>query len=90
MGRLRDTYLPESLPYHVVVPSLPGYGFSSQPPLDSDFRLEDVARILNRLMVSLGFGTGYVAQGYVLSDKTWLVKTAVISFKIWIPATTSN
>lgn len=65
MDRLRNSHTPESLPYHVVVPSLPGYGFSSQPPLDCDFRLEDVARILNRLMVSLGLGTGYVAQGYV-------------------------
>ncbi|KAL1999567.1 hypothetical protein VTN02DRAFT_4343 [Thermoascus thermophilus] len=69
MDRLRNSHTPESLPYHVVVPSLPGYGFSSQPPLDCDFRLEDVARILNRLMVSLGLGTGYVAQGGDIGSK---------------------
>jgi microsomal epoxide hydrolase len=60
---LKDRYTPETLPYHIVVPSLPGYAFSSKPPLDKDFRVEDVARIINTLMVQLGFGSGYVAQG---------------------------
>jgi microsomal epoxide hydrolase len=46
-----------------VVPSLPGYTFSSGPPLDRDFTTLDVARITNQLMVNLGFENGYVAQG---------------------------
>lgn len=54
---------PASLPYHVIVPSLPGYGYSSGPPLDRDWAVEDMAAILNKLMVGLGFGDGYVAQG---------------------------
>lgn len=58
-----DKYSPETLPYHVIVPSLPGYTLSTGPPLDGDFELSDVARIINRLMVNLGFGNGYIAQG---------------------------
>jgi microsomal epoxide hydrolase len=64
MGLLRDKYTPETLPYHVVVPSLPGYTLSDGPPLDADFSIGDVARILNQLMIDLGFGDrGYIAQG---------------------------
>ncbi|KAF4997501.1 hypothetical protein FGRMN_3865 [Fusarium graminum] len=60
---LKERYTPETLPYHIVVPSLPGYAFSSPPPLDQDFDIGDVARVINTLMVNLGFGSGYVAQG---------------------------
>jgi microsomal epoxide hydrolase len=60
---LSRRYTPETLPYHVIVPSLPGYTFSSPPPLDQDFSIEDVARIINKLVVGLGFGDGYVVQG---------------------------
>jgi microsomal epoxide hydrolase len=60
---LKDKYTPQTLPYHVVVPSLPGYAFSSGPPLEKDFGIEDVARIFDRLMSILGFGDGYIAQG---------------------------
>lgn len=60
---LKDKYTPETLPYHVIVPSLPGYAFSSGPRLDKDFGVEDAARILDRLMSMLGFGDGYIAQG---------------------------
>jgi microsomal epoxide hydrolase len=63
MSILREKYTPENLPYHIIIPSLPGYAFSSRPPLDRDFRLEDVARIFNSLMISLGFENGYVVQG---------------------------
>ena len=63
MSILRQKYTPETLPYHIIVPSLPGYAFSSRPPLDRDFRLEDIARLLNKLMISLGFGKGYAVQG---------------------------
>ncbi|SCO91538.1 related to epoxide hydrolase [Fusarium oxysporum] len=60
---LKDKYTPETLPYHVIVPSLPGYAFSDKPPLDKDFGIRDVSRIVNSLMVQLGFGSGYIAQG---------------------------
>jgi microsomal epoxide hydrolase len=60
---LKDKYTPDTLPYHIVVPSLPGYAFSSGPGLDKDFGIEDAARILDRLMLLFGFGDGYVAQG---------------------------
>lgn len=61
---LKDKYPPADLPYHVVVPSLPGWAFSSAPPKDRDFTSVDVARLMNRLMMGLGFGgSGYVAQG---------------------------
>lgn len=60
---LRTKYTADTLPFHAVVPSLPGYGLSSGPPTDRDFSPNDAARVLNQLMVDLGFGTGYVAQG---------------------------
>lgn len=46
------------LSFHVVVPSLPGYGFSSPPthPQTS----QDVARLFNKLMIeSLGYGASH-------------------------------
>lgn len=64
--KLREKYAsaPEKLPYHVVVPSLVGFGFSSPPPLDKDFTILDIARIFNKMMVALGFGErGYITQG---------------------------
>ncbi|SMR46042.1 unnamed protein product [Zymoseptoria tritici ST99CH_1A5] len=60
---LKKKYSPEDLPYHVIVPSIPGYAYSSGPPLDFDFSLENAAEALNNLMVGLGFGSGYIAQG---------------------------
>ncbi|KAL9060966.1 MAG: hypothetical protein Q9162_000410 [Coniocarpon cinnabarinum] len=60
---LRKRYKPQDLPFHVIVPSLPGYAYSTGPRLSKDFGVEDAARIVNKLMVGLGFGGGYVAQG---------------------------
>lgn len=55
---------PEELPYHLIVPSLIGTGFSSHPPVSKPFYTPDNARIWNKLMVSLGFGEkGYIAHG---------------------------
>ncbi|KAF4632914.1 hypothetical protein G7Y89_g5203 [Cudoniella acicularis] len=59
----RNKYSAADLPYHIVVPSLPGYGYSSGPPLDKSFELKDVAQILDSLMTGIGFSSGYVAQG---------------------------
>lgn len=60
---LKGKYTPQTLPYHVIVPSLPGYAYSSPPPLNRDFRLENCAEIMDKLMVGLGFSDGYVVQG---------------------------
>ena len=61
---LRKKYTPRDLPYHVVVPSLPGYAYSSGPPVDTDYAVDIAAGALHNLMLSLGFGkSGYLAQG---------------------------
>ncbi|EGU82709.1 hypothetical protein FOXB_06764 [Fusarium oxysporum f. sp. conglutinans Fo5176] len=73
---LKDKYTPETLPYHVIVPSLPGYAFSDKPPLDKDFGIRDVSRIVNSLMVQLGFGSGYIAQGGDIGSRVSRVLTA--------------
>lgn len=62
LDSLRSRCNPETLPYHIIVPSLPGYTFSSQPPLDHDFRADDAARIFDSLMSLLGF-QAYMVQG---------------------------
>uniref|UniRef100_A0A8H7NHA4 AB hydrolase-1 domain-containing protein n=1 Tax=Bionectria ochroleuca TaxID=29856 RepID=A0A8H7NHA4_BIOOC len=63
LGILRQKYSPNELPYHVIVPSLPGYTLSSGPPLTKDWNTEDIGRIMNKLMIGLGFGNGYISQG---------------------------
>ncbi|ODH19659.1 hypothetical protein ACO22_06163 [Paracoccidioides brasiliensis] len=61
---MKEKYTPQTLPYHLIVPSLPGYAFSSPPPLTHDFNCTDVSNIMNQLMLDLGFGpSGYLAQG---------------------------
>ena len=50
--------------WHIVVPSMPGTGFTDPPPITRDYRIEEVAHIMDELMRGLGFGeTGYVVQG---------------------------
>lgn len=48
--------------YHFIVPSLAGWAYSSPPPLDREFAVKDIAKIINGLMVGLGFDK-YIAQG---------------------------
>ncbi|TQV97961.1 hypothetical protein V2A60_006333 [Cordyceps javanica] len=60
---LRNKYSPEDLPYHVVVPSLPGYAYSSGPPMDKDYGLDKAASAIDNLMIGLGFKAGYLVQG---------------------------
>lgn len=67
---LTERYTSENLPYHIIVPSLPGYTLSSPPPKDKDFRIEDTATILDSLIKDLGFEqTGYVVQGGDVGSK---------------------
>lgn len=59
----KEQFSPKDLPYHLIVPSIPGYAFSSTTPLDQDWSTADIARVVDKLMNDLGFGDGYVAQG---------------------------
>ncbi|KAL0263504.1 hypothetical protein SLS55_002484 [Diplodia seriata] len=64
--KLKEQYAssPEKLPYHVIVPSIIGFGFSSPPPLDKDFIIKDNCRLFHKAMLALGFGKrGYITQG---------------------------
>lgn len=58
---IRKQYTAKDLPYHIVVPSLPGYTLSVQSA-ERSWDLEDTARIMNQLMLNLGFEK-YIAQG---------------------------
>lgn len=65
MTKLQSTYAssPGSLPYHLIVPSLPGYVFTPAP-IGHGTSNEFVASILHKLMLKLGFGEpGYIVQG---------------------------
>lgn len=63
MQLFKDEFTSSTLPYHIIVPSLPGYAFSSGPPLNQNYEVADAARIIDKLMKTLGFEKGYVAQG---------------------------
>ncbi|EME83297.1 uncharacterized protein MYCFIDRAFT_52339 [Pseudocercospora fijiensis CIRAD86] len=60
---LRKKYSEDDLPFHIITPSLPGYGYTNGPPLDRNTTTEDIAAVLDRFMIGLGFGDGYIAQG---------------------------
>ncbi|KIW12242.1 hypothetical protein PV08_09518 [Exophiala spinifera] len=77
LSLLRERYAPDELPYHVIVPSLPGYAFSSTPPVDRDWTLEDSARLLHKLMCGLGFEGGYVLQGGDIGSYTARIMCAL-------------
>lgn len=72
---IASQYTPSTLPYHFIVPSLPGYAFSSKPPLDRDFQIQDIARIMDGLMKQLGFER-YVVQGGDIGSKVARVLVA--------------
>ena len=55
-------YTPSTLPVHLIVPSLIGFGYSSPTPVDADFATRDNAGVIDKLMSGLGL-KGYVAQG---------------------------
>jgi len=58
---IRKKYSAKDMPYHVVVASLPGYPLSTIPST-GDWAVEDSARIMNQLMLALGFSK-YLVQG---------------------------
>ncbi|KAF2128177.1 epoxide hydrolase-like protein [Dothidotthia symphoricarpi CBS 119687] len=59
---IREQYSAKDLPYHIIVPSLPGYTLSSGGPVDKNWTMEDTARVINQLMLNLNFDR-YIAQG---------------------------
>ena len=64
---------PQTLPVHLIIPSLPGFGFSGPPPLHDRFNSLDVAGLWDGLTVGLGFDR-YAAQGgYIGSRVTRLL-----------------
>lgn len=60
--------------FHVVVPSLPGYGFSSAPK-SSGWNVEKIADAWHQLMTALGY-LQYLAQG---GDWGAMVSTALLA-----------
>lgn len=48
--------------FHVVIPSMPGFTFSSQPP-SSKWQMQDTARLFDKLMTDVLGYTEYYAQG---------------------------
>jgi pimeloyl-ACP methyl ester carboxylesterase len=60
IGELTDPKEEGQQAYHVVAPSLPGFGFSSYPK--KPFNLGQIGTTFHKLMLALGY-TKYIAQG---------------------------
>ncbi|KXX82521.1 putative epoxide hydrolase [Madurella mycetomatis] len=52
-----------SLPYHLIVPSLPGYAFSDAFPADKHYGMTEAAHAMDHLITSVLGLSGYVIQG---------------------------
>ncbi|KAF8324155.1 Alpha/Beta hydrolase protein [Cantharellus anzutake] len=48
--------------FHIIAPSLPGYGWTSGPPPHVDLNVSGMARIVDKLVTGIGF-RDYVVQG---------------------------
>ncbi|KAI9664237.1 MAG: hypothetical protein M1831_002416 [Alyxoria varia] len=74
LTHFREKYTePSNLPYHLIVPSLPGYTLSSGPSLKHDSGKIFMASMMHKLMLGLGFDEshgGYIAQGGDLGSFT--------------------
>ena len=58
-----EAYNPDTLPYHLIIPSLPGYALSDGPPADKDFNIYDASHLLHLLLTQyLGFDR-YISTG---------------------------
>lgn len=75
LNQLRTRYTPDTLPYHLVVPSLPGYTFSSPPSVDKNIDSDGAARILHQLTIELGVES-YMIQGGDLGGRIGRVVAA--------------
>jgi microsomal epoxide hydrolase len=63
MKIMKEKYSPDTLPFHFINPSLPGYVYSSRPPLHKNWTTTTAGDLLHKLMLSLGFGSGYMSTG---------------------------
>ena len=63
VDEFKQKYDENNLPFHIIVPSLPGYAYSNGPPTDQNFNVEGMAVVMDKLMQGLGLGSGYIAQG---------------------------
>ncbi|GAB1313722.1 hypothetical protein MFIFM68171_03932 [Madurella fahalii] len=60
---LTAKYTPETLPYHIITPSIPDYGLSTRSHVtETELDFYMAAEALNELMKALGFDA-YIAQG---------------------------
>ena len=60
---LTAKYGPETLPYHIIAPSIPDYGLSTRSRLtEQELDFHAASEALNELMKALGFDA-YIAQG---------------------------
>ncbi|KAJ4292651.1 hypothetical protein N0V90_009314 [Kalmusia sp. IMI 367209] len=62
---IKKQYEGKELPYHIIIPSLPGYTLSSGGPVDRDWGVRDSAEVMHNLMQSLGFEKYFVQGGDV-------------------------
>ncbi|KAK5657376.1 hypothetical protein OQA88_2946 [Cercophora sp. LCS_1] len=61
---LAAKYTPETLPYYVVVPSIPDYGLSTRQDEDvTELTMEGASEALNELMKELGFAKCVAQEG---------------------------
>ncbi|GAB1321050.1 Epoxide hydrolase N-terminal domain-containing protein [Madurella fahalii] len=67
---------PSSLPYHLIVPSLPGFAFSDAFPGDQHYGMTDVAHAMDHLMTSALGLKQYVVQGGDIGSYVGRIMTA--------------
>jgi microsomal epoxide hydrolase len=65
LAQLRKKFEGRELPYHIVVPSLPGYTLSSGGPMGRNWTMRDSAAVMEKLMRGLGFDRYFVQGGDV-------------------------
>lgn len=65
LEQLKKKWEGKQAPYHIVVPSLPGYTLSSGGPVYRNWTMQDSADIMEKLMQNLGFNKYFVQGGDV-------------------------
>ncbi|KAE8142614.1 Alpha/Beta hydrolase protein [Aspergillus pseudotamarii] len=60
---VRLKYSSKDCPFHLIVPSLPGYTYSAGSPVTRHADMFAVARTIDALLTGIGLDNGYIAQG---------------------------
>jgi pimeloyl-ACP methyl ester carboxylesterase len=60
---IKTQFNASSSPYHIIVPSLPGFTLSSAPSPESSWGTANTSALMDDLLLGLGFKSGYIAQG---------------------------